>query len=177
MDAIVVNLEDRFPDASILNAFSLFDPQQLPPSDSDEFEIYGNTAVETLTTHYITSISNCQDLEIEWIGFKQLLAEKFTASSATEVMQSVLKSKTLSVLYPNLAKLACIGLTLLVSTATCERSFSAMKRIKTDLRNRLITSTLDCLIRISIDESSADKFDFESAASQWGALKKCRILV
>ena len=40
-------------------------------------------------------------------------------------------------MYPNLAKLASIAVLIPVSTAECERSFSAMNRIKTVLRNCL----------------------------------------
>ena len=83
--------------ACILDALSLFDPQQLPPGQHDcsEFEMLGNTSIKTLSTHYITSISNSQDLEVEWIGFKQFMAETFMASSTTEVMQVIVKANSL----------------------------------------------------------------------------------
>ena len=42
-----------------------------------------------------------------------------------------------------LTKLSTIAALIPVSTAECER---AMNRIKTELRNRLKTSTLDCLM-------------------------------
>ncbi|CAL8288086.1 unnamed protein product [Arctogadus glacialis] len=40
-------------------------------------------------------------------------------------------------LYPCLSLLASIALIVPVSSVNCERDFSAMNRIKTDLRNRL----------------------------------------
>ena len=38
--------------------------------------------------------------------------------------------------FPQLSRLASIALIIPVSTAECERCFSSMNRIKTDLRNR-----------------------------------------
>ena len=52
---------------------------------------------------------------------------------------------------PNHATLAELLLVFPVSNATVERGFSAMKRIKSDWRNRLNEETLDNLMRISID--------------------------
>ena len=42
-----------------------------------------------------------------------------------------------------------------------------MKRIKTELRNRLTTRVLDCLMRISIDGPDSGNFDFDRAATKW----------
>lgn len=47
--------------------------------------------------------------------------------------------------------LASVALTLPVTTATVERSFSDMKLIKTRLRNRLGEESLDQTMRISIE--------------------------
>ena len=81
-------------------------------------------------------------------------------------MQSLLQEEV-APLYPELAKSLHIGLVIPISTATCERGFSAMKRIKTDLRNRLTTRVLDCLMRISIDGPNLGSFDFNRAATKW----------
>ncbi len=79
-------------------------------------------------------------------------------------MQSILKTlaseSAVSAMYPCLSKLACIALILNISTAECERSFSAMKRVKTELRNRLIT-TLYHLLRISISGPELKDYDFD----------------
>ena len=38
-------------------------------------------------------------------------------------------------MFPNLTKLAVIGLLLSMSSVDCERGFSTLARVKTDLRN------------------------------------------
>ena len=105
-----------------------------------------------------------------------MLANQFTQLSSSEVMQSLVQEE-IALLYPELAKLANIGLVIPISTATCERGFSAMKHIKTELRNRLTTKVLDCLMRISIDGPDMANFDFDRAATKWANRRNCRIKV
>ena len=94
-------------------------------------------------------------------------------------MQGVLKTlasgPALAAMYPCLSKLACIALILPISTAECERSFSAMKRVKTELHNRLITTTLDHLLRISISGPDLKDYDFDRAVDEWDAMRNRRI--
>ena len=76
-----------------------------------------------------------------------------------------LVQEVIALLYPELVKLVNIELVIptcvCLSTATCERGFSAMKRIKTELINRLTTKVLDCLMKISIDGPDLGNFDFD----------------
>jgi len=57
----------------------------------------------------------------------------------------------LKAMFPNLHKMASIGLTIPVSTASVERSFSQMKLIKTRLHNALSDCSLSLLIKIAIE--------------------------
>ena len=84
---------------------------------------------------------------------------------------------TLRTMFPQLTKLASIAAILPVSTAECERAFSAMKRIKTKLRNQMKTSTLDCLMRISIEGPEIGDFNFEKAADFWGRMRNRRLSI
>ena len=52
-----------------------------------------------------------------------------------------------------------------------------MNRIKTDQRNRLKTSTLDKLIRLSTEGASIDSFDYEAAVTVWAERSSRRITV
>ena len=57
----------------------------------------------------------------------------------------------LKTMFPNLSTLVTISLTLPVSTASVERSFSQMKLIKTHLRNCLSDSSVSSLMKIAIE--------------------------
>ena len=74
-------------------------------------------------------------------------------------------------------KLAVIALVIPMSSADCERGFSALKRIKTRLRNRLSNRILNNLLMISIEGPELKDFDFEKAADVWGAQRNRRITV
>ena len=69
--------------------------------------------------------------------------------------------------FPNLIILVDLILTIPASTADCERGFSAMKRIKTDWRCRLATSTLADLMCILLVSSPIDVYDPSKACNLW----------
>ena len=62
-----------------------------------------------------------------------------------------------------------------VSTADCERGFSAMNSINTELRKRMKAATLDRFVRIVIDGPQRKDFDFVTAAKSWIAIQNRRL--
>ena len=58
-------------------------------------------------------------------------------------------------------------LVLPVSSAVCERGFSAQKRIKSDVRGSLHVDTVEDLIRISMEGPSLQEFDTKEAVQTW----------
>lgn len=65
-----------------------------------------------------------------------------------------------------------ITLALPVSSAVCERGFSAQKRIKTDVRGSLHVDTVEDLIRISMEGPSLEDFDAREAVQMWSSQGK-----
>ena len=92
-------------------------------------------------------------------------------------MTALVQQTYLQKIFPNLHKLAVIALVIPMSSADCERVFSALKRIKTRLRNRLSNRILNNLLKISIEGPEIKDFDFEKAADVWGAQRNRRITV
>jgi hypothetical protein len=71
-------------------------------------------------------------------------------------------------MFPYLHKIAFIGLSLPVSTASVERSFSQMKLIKSRLRNSLSAGNLSHLIKIAIESpNQLAEADFDEIVSIW----------
>ena len=68
--------------------------------------------------------------------------------SMQELVMEFINTKEHITNTPNFVLLAQIALTIAVSTASCERGFSLMKRIATRLRSRLGQPMLDALMRI-----------------------------
>ena len=165
-------LQNQFPDMELLDSFCIFNPCQLDTNALSRLQI--------LIDHYgqgDTPLVEENALRVEWEQFRVLLGSTYKDMSHNQVLKLMAGNATVKVLYPNLSKLAKICLILPVSTADCERSFSAMKRIKTDLRNRMNTTTLDALMRICIEGPPLSEFDFDMALNSWSKLRNRRIKV
>ena len=74
-----------------------------------------------------------------------------------------------------LCKLAAIGLLLPMSTVDCERGFSALSRIKTDIRNRLSSKVLNHLVTISVEGLPPEEFPYDKACDLWASWRNRRI--
>jgi hAT family C-terminal dimerisation region len=61
--------------------------------------------------------------------------------------------------FPNLFKLIQVGLTIPISSATCERSFSSMRRIKNWLRTSMAQEKFTDLSIINIERDLSTKID------------------
>ena len=83
------------------------------------------------------------------------------ALSTHDLMSKLTTNSQLLDIFPNLGKLRAIALVIPMSTADCERGFSSLNRIKTDLQNRLSYKILNALMTISIEGPERDKFPFE----------------
>ena len=85
-----------------------------------------------------------------------------------EQLKELVSNEMLQTMFPNLYKLVTIGVTIPVSTASVERSFSQMKLIKTHLQNCLSDISFSHLMKISIGfpETLTDS-DLESILTIW----------
>jgi len=54
--------------------------------------------------------------------------------------------------YPNLYKLLQVAITLPISSSTCERSFSAMRRLKTWLRTSMLQNRFNTIAILNIEK-------------------------
>ena len=178
IQAVVTELQNRFPDVDNLDSFCIFDPQKLPTT-SDELGVYGQERIECLQNAYgegANPDADSAECISEWEGLKRLFVNNFSHMTMRQMTKLLCTDTTLQDMFPNLAKLASIGALIPVSTAECERSFSTMNQIKTVLRNRMKTSTLDSLMRISI-RPPLSQFNFERAADIWGSLHNIRLCI
>ncbi|XP_036001539.1 zinc finger protein 862 [Fundulus heteroclitus] len=129
IDGLIKHLELRFQQLGTLGAFSIFGGRL---QDTTAFEY-----LKMLAQRFRTI--NEREVLQEWQSFNILVTSGIMKDkSQLEVLQLMASGyEELHLLYPNLSLLAAIALTIPVSSVNCERDFSAMNRIKTDLRNRL----------------------------------------
>ena len=167
LDVIHTDLARRFPNLELLEAFSVFDGQSWP----DSLQSFGVENLVTLADHYTSTLVNLDELKGEWELFKNSAGPSLPLRSmkAQQVMALLVEKEDMVHLFPNLFRIALAGLLVPSSTADCERGFSALKRIKTPLRNRLGNPITVQLMFISIEGPSLADFDFDAACSGWAS--------
>lgn len=57
----------------------------------------------------------------------------------------------------------------------CERGFSKLKLLKTRLRSRLVSQTLNALMMASIEGPPVESFPFVSAGKIWASIRNRKI--
>ena len=67
-------------------------------------------------------------------------------------------------------------LTLPLSTADCERGFSVLKRIKTEVRNSLGPVNLNWAMLVAIEGAPIEEFDFDKCTLLFRSSKKRRVV-
>ena len=78
--------------------------------------------------------------------------------------------------YPNLEMLLIIYLTAPITSVTAERSFSALKRIKTYIRNTTGQNRLNSLALIHIEKEIIEDIDLENLVDIFGSILNRRML-
>ena len=185
------NISARFSSSGdVISAMSIFDPRKAPKADSPDLSRYGEEAISTLLEHYgsekpaetlqgnstnreaiITS-----DITTEWKTYRQLLVNKPEKDMKAQ-LKELASNDMIKTLLPNLSKIAIICLSIPVTTASVERSFSQMKLIKTRLRSSLNDKSLSNLMKIALE--SPDELtdsNLEEAVDVWNR-KSRRIVV
>lgn len=176
------NISSRFSSSNaVLSALSIFDPQKVPKPDSASLPTYGEESVKKLLAHYgqdkdaetldgedtVKTAMISTETATEWKTFRQLLVKQPHDTTATQLKELV-SNDMLKAMFPNLHTIASITLSIPVSTASVERSFSQMKMIKTRLRNSLTDSNLSHLMRIAIETpEELSESDLEEIVGVW----------
>lgn len=88
-----------------------------------------------------------------------------------------LKTAALTGFYPNFAKLLKLALSLPVGTATCERSFSAMRRVRNWMRTTMAQQRLSSLSLLYIESDITKKIKPEDIVDRFDAKAPRRMLL
>ena len=164
MESVIESLTTRFKDLEthkILQAAAkLVDPREWP-RDEAELASYG--------VEHILDVVGCgrrQARYQEWPNAKVLIKQLPQAQQSTawtDFMADPDRQET----FPNLLMVVELVLVLPMSTAACERGFSAMKRIKTDWRSSLSVEMLWKLIYVSIEGPEVAQFQPDRVVQRW----------
>ena len=156
----------------MVDAFCALQPENLADQSLEK--------LDTICEHYSNSPLelNAVALKEEWREFVEFASSHSAmkkAKSLQDLAKEIVSRKPVQELFPLVTMLYSRAVAFPVSTADCERAFSAMNRIKTDLRGRLKTTTLEKLMFISLEGPDRMDFDYAAATDKWAKLRNRRI--
>ncbi|XP_019183943.1 PREDICTED: zinc finger MYM-type protein 1-like [Ipomoea nil] len=112
-------------------------------------------------------------MQLEHFEHVQQLPDFKELESISDLCQWMVKTRKLDI-YPLVFRIVTLILTLPVSTATTERSFSAMKIVKTTLRNKMDDQFFnDCLL-VYIEKQIAKQFSIDSIIDDFRDMQERR---
>jgi hypothetical protein len=170
LDKVCVEMNQRFSEASNealdcfsclspKNSFSMFDVEKLARlssiyhadfSNGDRATIRGQLETYIHNVRIHSAFSTCKDLES--LAMKMVETEKH-------------------LVFPLVYKLIELALILPVSTASVERSFSAMKIIKSKLRNKMKNGWFNDLMVCYVEREIFRKLDSDVIAKRFQAMR------
>ena len=100
---LMENISSRFATHDILSALAIFDPHNVPSTDSSQFTTYGKKSIEVLLNHYrkdkfafnlndeetVKTAVISSEVHTEWITFRTLLAKKPEDSIALQLKELI----------------------------------------------------------------------------------------
>ncbi|XP_022854958.1 zinc finger MYM-type protein 1-like [Olea europaea var. sylvestris] len=136
IDYVLMELNTRFNDTSVelLTLSAALDPR-------DSFASFNSYDICTLAEKFYPEDFPKEDIrtleyELRHYELDMKTESRFQVSTLIELCRQLTESRR-SEIYVMVTRLICLVLTLPISTATTERAFSAMKHVKTDLRNKM----------------------------------------
>ena len=176
LSSIINHLQTRFPYIPLFESFSIFDPSLMKQKELSEL----TGMLKILNDHYSPhTVVEAESTEAEYKCFMSsvLSTPNLNSLETQQLMCNLASNGQLRDMFPNLSKLAAIGIIIPMSTADCERGFSTLGRVKNDLRNRLSCKILNPLLHISIEGPEPDIFNYERACTIWSGWRNRRITV
>ena len=180
IDLTIHGLENRFenllgknPDSgaqAAVDAFSIFMHDKWP-TDRGKMLLYGckelDTLVEWFTQPLLNAGCDIDNISAEWRKLKLIVTANFQNKSYNELYKLLLTKEPYRTDLQNILYIVEILLVLPISSANCERAFSAQKRIITPTRTSMLTSTASDLILISTEGPELAEFNPNSAITRW----------
>ena len=138
LTTLLQHLDSRFPDVALLEAFGIFDPVIMEKETvSDLLE-----KLKLLTAHYGPHVIDPDST----VGEYQCFVRSVLSTPHLKALTHDLMSTYSTLGHVPQFRQTAIALVIPMSIADCERVFSALNRIKTNLQNRLSCKILNALM-------------------------------
>ena len=172
VDSVIVSLEERFKGLKEFNNGFGFLTDILSSAQLTDIDLQNHCTrlQKILTIQNEDGMENdiCgQELVNEIKSVGKVLSQKMTPMEVIRLLHNL----QIAEYYPNLHIALKIFLTMPVTVASCERSFSTLKLIKTYLRSTMMQERLSGLAIISINHEIATKIDYSTIIDNFAAKK------
>jgi hypothetical protein len=172
-DSIIVQLNwryDRMTD--IVSDFEFLSGNFLYNQLDDQIKKY----VADLAIKYSIDL-NGPELCLEMLHFKNQCKSYFPDLKVATPLDflNMIHAESIKYVYPNVEIALRIYLTLPVTVASCERSFSKLKLIKNYLRSTLGQERLTNLSILSIEQVMANNIDYEDIINDFASVKARKV--
>ena len=139
--------------------------------DAENLATFGSQEIQLLLGHFAEVLggAGCDvraALREEWPALKTAVKRLPRRQQGQGLIQLMLEEDGREQ-FRNIFMLMEIILVLPLSTASCERGFSAMKQVKSDWRGNLNTDTLSKLIYISVEGPAIEDYNCMLALQRW----------
>lgn len=171
MDILSSQLTNRFEGMkSVMTAYQVLEPSFLSRASHLDIEVEAKKFSSKFADN-VSPLFSCQMLSIK-TSFK----EKITHLKSAKEMASflIVENASLATSYPDVCTAYMMYLTVPVTVATAERSFSKLKLIKNYLRNSMSQERLSGLSLLSIENERAKSLDFSEVIQQFASAKARR---
>jgi len=169
LDCIIAELRDRFSDHASAIMVGI---QALTPNSSCFLDVSKMSAFIKLYG------GNFEDISHEVYQLRRLI-ERTTDNNDLVPCTMLELAKFLEpykLAFQEMYRLVCIALTLPVSSASCEHSFSAMKLIKSHLRSTMCDSRLSNIAVLSIESARAESLSLDAFVDEFDSKHQNRKL-
>lgn len=169
VDVCIASLQERFQTlGEVHNKFGVL--VNFPDLPKEELEEQCETLSNTLSCSGQSDLDG-KELAVEMQSFPDLPKANMTALE----LLAFLQEKKLKEVFPNLWVALRIAVTIPMTVATAERSFSKLKRIKTYLRSTMVQGRLNGLALISINHDVSRQISFDDTIDEFAARKTRRV--
>ena len=171
VDNLLTHLLGSFPSTKVDLFEEIFSPQsRIGAEAGHEEEVLDKLKI--LATHFEKYVSIEETLE-EYRMLRFVMEEaKYSMLNMEGFMKSYLHKN--SDRYPNTAKLVAVGLTIPLTSVSCERGISAYNEIKPDGRSSQSVTKTHKLLMLYLNKTKVENFDLQRCFEIWSNKKSRR---
>ena len=165
LDCMIQQIDERFSQETqyLLQCFCILQPEKLMDRNSQHVE-----KLNHLGTFYRLDVAS---LQTQYTLFMEARRDRLEKCKSISDVLNLMKVTGLHRVYAELYELYRIFVTLPVTTASCERSFSKLTIVKNKLRSTMSQDRLQSLLILSVESDLTDKVPFEPVVERFALMR------